>query len=64
FYGWPAWSLTAMNLTGLLVVGYLIYKRMTGPKRLVAQTRSRQEALEAQRRAPAPPAPPASAGGD
>ncbi|MCH8296600.1 MAG: NADH-quinone oxidoreductase subunit NuoH [Chloroflexi bacterium] len=54
FYEWPAWSLTAMSSAGLLVVGYLIYKRMTGPKRLVAQVRSRQEALEAQRRAPNP----------
>ncbi len=54
FYGWPAWSLTAMSSTGLLVVGYLVYQRMTGPKRLVAQVRSRQEALEAQRRTPNP----------
>ena len=54
FYEWPAWSLTAMSSVTLLVVGYLIYKRMTGPKRLVAQVRSRQEALEAQRRAPNP----------
>ena len=51
FYGWPAWSLTAMSTAGLLVVGFLIYKRMTGPTRLVAQVRSRQQALEAQRRA-------------
>ncbi|MCH7738424.1 MAG: NADH-quinone oxidoreductase subunit H, partial [Chloroflexi bacterium] len=51
FYGWPAWSLTAMSLAGLLVVGYLIYQRMTGPKRLAADVRSRREALEAQRRA-------------
>ena len=54
FYEWPAWSLTAMSSVTLLVVGYLIYKRMTGPKRLVAQVRSRQKALEAQRRAPNP----------
>ena len=54
FYGWPAWSLTAMSSAGLLVVGYLIYQRLTGPKRLVAQVRSRQKALEAQRRAPNP----------
>ena len=51
FYGWPAWSLTAMSLAGLLVVGYLIYKRMTGPTRLAAQVRVRQQALENQRRA-------------
>jgi len=54
FYGWPAWTLTAMSSAGLLVVGYLVYKRMTGPKRLAGQVRSRQEALEAQRRAPSP----------
>ena len=54
FYEWPAWSLTAMSSAGLLVVGYLIYTRLTGPKRLVAQVRSRQEALEARRRAPDP----------
>ena len=53
FYGWPAWSLTAMSTTGLVVVGIVIYKKMTAPSRLVAETRSRQAALEAQRRAPA-----------
>ena len=50
FYGWPAWSLTAMSSASLLVVGYLVYQRMTGPKRLAAQVRSRQKALEAQRK--------------
>ena len=54
FYEWPAWSLTAMSSAGLLVVGYLIYTRLTGPKRLVAQVRNRQEALEARRRPPNP----------
>ncbi|PKB70785.1 MAG: NADH-quinone oxidoreductase subunit H [SAR202 cluster bacterium Io17-Chloro-G6] len=49
FYGWPAWSLTAMSSAGLVVVGYLIYKRMTGPKRLVDQVRTRQQALESRR---------------
>ena len=58
FYGWPAWSLTAMSSAGLLVVGYLIYKRMTGPTRLAERVRSRQEALDARRRAMA------QAGGD
>jgi NADH-quinone oxidoreductase subunit H len=53
FYEWPAWTLTLMSSAGLLVVGYLIYKRMTGPTRLVAEVRSRQEALEASRRASA-----------
>ncbi len=64
FYGWPAWSLTAMSSAGLLVVGYLIYQRLTGPKRLVAQVRSRQKALEAQRRAPNPESTQAQAGGN
>ena len=53
FYGWPAWSLTAMSTSGLVVVGIVIYKKMTAPSKLVAETRSRQAALEAQRRAPA-----------
>jgi len=53
FYEWPAWSLTLMSSAGLLVVGYLIFKRMTGPSKLVAEVRSRQEALEASRRASA-----------
>jgi NADH-quinone oxidoreductase subunit H len=53
FYGWPAWSLTAMSTTGLILVGYVIYKKMTAPSRLVAETRTRQAALEAQRRATA-----------
>ena len=51
FYGWPAWSLTAMSSAGLIAVIYLIYKRMTGPARLVAEVRMRQQELEAQRRA-------------
>ena len=48
---WPAWTLTIMSSAGLLVVGYVIYKRSTGPSRLVAEVRTRQEALEARRRA-------------
>ncbi len=52
FYEWPAWTLTAMSSAGLLVVGFVVYKRMTGPSRLAAQVRSRQEALQAQRRTP------------
>ena len=53
FYGWPAWTLTAMSSAGLFIVGFLIYKRMTAPSRLVAEVRVRQQALEAQRRAAA-----------
>ncbi len=51
FYEWPACTLTAMSSAGLLVVGFLIYKRMTGPSKLVADVRRRQEALEVSRRA-------------
>ena len=51
FYEWPAWTLTAMSSAGLLVVGFLIYKRMTGPSKLVADVRRRQEVLEVSRRA-------------
>jgi len=51
FYEWPAWTLTIMSSAGLLIVGFIIFKRMTGPSRLVAEVRSRQETLEANRRA-------------
>ena len=50
FYGWPAWSLTLMSLTGLVWVAYAIYRRMAGPASRVAQVRARQEALMAARR--------------
>ena len=50
FYEWPAWTLTIMSSAGLLIVGFIIFKRMTGPSRLVAEVRSRQETLEASRR--------------
>ncbi|MED5405300.1 MAG: NADH-quinone oxidoreductase subunit H, partial [Chloroflexota bacterium] len=50
FYEWPAWTLTGMSCAGLLVVGLMIFKRMTGPSRLATQVRSRQQALEASRR--------------
>ena len=51
FYEWPAWTLTVMSSAGLLAVGFLIYKLMTGPSKLVADVRRRQEALEVSRRA-------------
>ena len=51
FYGWPAWSLTLMSLAGLAVVGGLVYRRMMGPARRVAEVRARQAAQLAQRRA-------------
>ena len=50
FYGWPAWSLTLMSLAGLAVVGWLVYRRMMGPARRVAEVRARQAAQLAQRR--------------
>jgi NADH-quinone oxidoreductase subunit H len=54
FYDWPAWTLTLMSVAGLLVVGYLIYRRMMGPVRRVAEIRARQELQRAQRK-PATP---------
>ena len=51
FYGWPGWTLTLMSLAGLVVVAFLIYRRMMGPANLVAQVRARQEAQARQRRA-------------
>ena len=50
FYGWPAWSLTLMSLAGLGIVGWLVYRRMMGPARRVAEVRARQAAQMAQRR--------------
>ena len=49
FYEWPAWTLTIMSSAGLLIVGFIIFKRMTAPSRLVAEVRRRQETLEASR---------------
>lgn len=49
FYDWPAWTLTLMSLAGLVVVGYLIYRRMTAPARRVAEIQARQRQMMAQR---------------
>ena len=49
FYAWPPWSLTLMSLAGLLIIGYIIYRRMVGPAHRVAEIRARQRALQAQR---------------
>jgi NADH-quinone oxidoreductase subunit H len=49
FYRWPAWSLTFMSLAGLAGVGYLVYRRFTGPARRVAQVRARQRAMRSRR---------------
>jgi NADH-quinone oxidoreductase subunit H len=51
FYGWPAWTLTLLSLVCLGVVGYLVYRQMSGPARRVAEVRARREQLDAQRRA-------------
>ena len=51
FYNLPAWSMTLMSLAGLAVVVYLVYRRMTGPYRLAARVRARQELLRTQRTA-------------
>ena len=62
FYEWPAWTLTLMSSAGLLVVGYLIYQRMTAPSRLVTEVRGRRAVLEAERQAQSQSS--AQAGGD
>jgi NADH-quinone oxidoreductase subunit H len=49
FYGWPAWSLTLMSVAGLVVVAWLIYRRLVGPANRVAEIRARQQALQARR---------------
>ncbi|MCH7606461.1 MAG: NADH-quinone oxidoreductase subunit NuoH [Chloroflexi bacterium] len=50
FYGWPWWSLTLMSTAGLVVVGFIIYRRVVGPAGRVAQVRARQQALQTSRR--------------
>ncbi|MCH7713904.1 MAG: NADH-quinone oxidoreductase subunit NuoH [Chloroflexi bacterium] len=49
FYLWPPWSLTLMSSAGLVVVAYLIHRRMVGPANLVAQVRARQQAQARER---------------
>ena len=49
FYNWPAWSLTLMSLTGLLVIAVMVHRRMVGPANRVAEVRARQLALQEQR---------------
>ena len=51
--GWPAWSLSLMSLAGLVVVGAVVYRRMVGPARRVAEVWERQQALNQQRAAQA-----------
>ena len=52
FYNWPAWSLTLMSLAGLVLIGYIIHRRMTGPARLAAEVRARQQLLRAEGHSP------------
>ena len=49
FYNWPAWTLTLMSLAGMAVVGYLIYRRIMAPVKLVAEIKARQARQLAQR---------------
>ena len=49
FYDWPAWTLTLMSLAGLSVVGYLIYRRVMAPVKLVKEIKARQAQQLAQR---------------
>ena len=51
FYDWPAWTLTLMSLTGLVVVGYIVYRRIMEPARRIAEIKARQAAQMAERRA-------------
>jgi NADH-quinone oxidoreductase subunit H len=50
FYGLPWWSLTILSMAGLAVAGWIIYRRMTGPARRVAEV---QRQLADRRRAAA-----------
>ena len=45
FYGWPWWSLTMLSTAGLLVAGWIIYRKMTAPARRVADVRARVDAM-------------------
>jgi len=51
FYDWPAWTLTLMSLTGLVIVGYIVYRKMMEPARRIAEIKARQAAQSAERRA-------------
>ncbi len=51
YYDWPGWTLTLMSLTGLAVVGYIVYRKMMEPVRRVAEIKARQAAQAAERRA-------------
>ncbi len=59
FYNLPAWSLSLMSLAGLVVISYLVYRRLVGPARRVAEVYSRQQSLRRQSIASLPEAEPA-----
>ena len=42
YYGWPWWSLTLMSLALSGVIGYLIYRHLSGPARRVAEVYNRR----------------------
>ena len=42
FYDWPWWSMSLMSLTLTVVVGYLLYRKLTGPAMKVAEAYRRQ----------------------
>ena len=51
YYDWPGWTLTLMSLAGLVLVGYIVYRRMMAPVRRIAEIKARQAAQLAERRA-------------
>ena len=55
FYGWPAWSLSLMSLAGLLVVAFVVYRRLVAPAQRVAEVWARQQRLRLQGTAPSQP---------
>ena len=51
YYDWPGWTLTLMSVAGLVVVGFIVYRKMMEPARRVAEVKARQAAQMAERRA-------------
>ena len=51
YYDWPGWTLTLMSVAGLVLVGYIVYRRMMAPVRRIAEIKARQAAQLAERRA-------------
>ncbi|CAI8038542.1 NADH-quinone oxidoreductase subunit H [Geodia barretti] len=42
YYDWPGWTLTLMSVAGLVLVGYIVYRRMMAPVRRIAEIKARQ----------------------